>query len=318
MGGPARPTARLTPRREPGFGVPPRASAARAGTSTAAPPWQRARRSARRWAASGVLCGALGALVAFAPASWLAAALAARTGQRLLLTDARGTVWNGSAVAVLSGGADSRSAALLPGRVHWRLAPSGRALELRVLQPCCMADAALLQLRPGLDFGLNRLSLQLLPGRGSADHSLGEWPAAWLAGLGAPWNSLRLGGTLRLSSPGLTLHIAAGRWALAGQAELRLSDMASPLTSLDRLGSYLVRLDAGDDSAGGAGGDGTPTFALSTLDGALQLDGNGQWTGSHWRFRGQARAAPGAEAELDNLLNFLGRRQGALSLISIG
>ncbi len=65
-------------------------------------------------------------------------------------------------------------------------------------------------------------------------------------------------------------------------------------------------------------GDGTPTFELSTLDGSLLLDGNGQWTGSHWRFRGQARAAPGAEAELDNLLNFFGRRQGALSVISIG
>ena len=271
-----------------------------------------AQRVARRWAAAGLLCGALGALLAFAPATWLAAALAARTGQRLLLTDARGTVWHGDAVAVLGGGADSGSAAALPGRVHWRVLPRGLSLELRVHQPCCMADAALLQLRAGLG---SRLSLQLLPGSGSADDSLGEWPAAWLAGLGAPWNSLRLGGTLRLSSPGLTLHVAAGRWTLAGHAELRLSDIASPLTSLDRLGSYLVQLDAGQDTADG---DGTPVFVLSTLDGALQLEGRGQWTGSHWRFRGQAHAAPGAEAELDNLLNFFGRRQGALSLISIG
>jgi general secretion pathway protein N len=57
---------------------------------------------------------------------------------------------------------------------------------------------------------------------------------------------------------------------------------------------------------------------LSTLAGELLLSGSGQWTGSQWRFRGEARAAPGAEGELDNLLNFLGRRQGALSAISIG
>jgi general secretion pathway protein N len=146
----ARGEARPAARREPGFGTRPGAQrgdrAARAG-SAAAPPWQRARRAARRWALAGLLCGALGALVTFAPARWLAAALAAHTGQRLLLADARGTVWNGNAVAVLSGGADSRSATLLPGRVHWQLAPRGLALELRVSQPCCMADAARLQLR---------------------------------------------------------------------------------------------------------------------------------------------------------------------------
>jgi len=91
--------------------------------------------------------------------------------------------------------------------------------------------------------------------------------------------------------------------------KLRLDGGDPQPTTLGRLGSYRLRLDA-------AGG--TPAFTLSTLDGALQLDGSGQWSGSQLRFRGQARAAPGAEGELDNLLNFFGRRQGALSLISIG
>lgn len=292
-------------RRQAPFG----AHATPRGTAAAPPPqWRHARRASAHWAASGLIAGALLALLAFAPATWLAAALAAQTGQRLLLSDARGTVWNGDALAVLGGGADSRSAALLPGRVHWRIALHGLGLQLRLFQPCCMTGPALLRLQPGL----RRLSLQLAPGGGAGSHSLGEWPAAWLAGLGAPWNTLRLAGTLQLRSPGLQLEIADGRWSVAGQAELKLAHMASPLTSLPRLGSYLVRLDA-DASAGG-----TPQFVLSTLDGALQLDGRGQWTGSHWRFRGQARAAPGAESELDNLLNFFGRRQGALSLISIG
>jgi len=36
------------------------------------------------------------------------------------------------------------------------------------------------------------------------------------------------------------------------------------------------------------------------------------------RFRGTAKAAPGAEDALNNLLNIIGRRNGALSAISIG
>jgi general secretion pathway protein N len=264
--------------------------------------WERTRKTVARWGWAGLGCGALVALVVFAPATWLANAVAAGTQQRLLLADARGTVWKGSAVPVLTGGADSRSAALLPGRTEWRIGLRGLALELRVRQPCCINDQLVLLLRPGL----GRLSVQLLPGSGQ----IGEWPAAWIAGLGAPWNTLRLGGTLRLQSSGLTLDTAAGRWALTGQAELELNNVESPLTTLERLGSYRLQLNGVDGRP--------PAFTLSTLEGELQLTGNGQWTGSQLRFRGEARAAPGAEEDLNNVLNFFGRRQGALSLISIG
>jgi general secretion pathway protein N len=264
--------------------------------------WERTRSAVARWGWAGLVFGIVVALIAFAPATWLAAAVATRTQQKLLLTDARGTFWSGSAVPVLSGGADSRSATLLPGRLSWQIGLRGLALELRLRQPCCIHDELVLRLRPGW----GRLSAQLPEGSGP----LGEWPAAWLAGLGAPWNTLQLGGSLRLSSPGLQFDWAAGRWTVVGQADLELIDLATPLTTLDRLGSYRVHLE------GSAGQP--PSFTLSTLDGDLQIQGSGQWTGSQLRFRGEARAAPGAEGELDNLLNFFGRRQGALSLISIG
>ncbi len=229
--------------------------------------------------------------------------MATRTQHKLLLSDARGTVWNGSAVPVLSAGPDSRSATMLPGRTSWKIGLRGLALELRVRQPCCINDEVVLLLRPGL----GRLSVQLMPGSGP----LGEWPAAWLAGLGAPWNTLQLGGTLRLSSNGLSVDTAAGRWNMVGQAELHLSNVASRLAKFERLGSYRLHLAA-------TGTDSPPVLTLTTLDGALLLSGTGQWTGSQFRFRGEARAAAGAEGELDNLLNFFGRRQGALSIISIG
>jgi general secretion pathway protein N len=249
--------------------------------------WERTRKAVARWGWAGLVCGAVVALVAFAPAAWLAEAVATQTRQRLLLTDARGTIWSGSAVPVLTGGPGSR----------------GMALELRVRQSCCIDDQLLLRWRPSL----GKQVVQLMPGSGH----VGEWPAAWLAGLGAPWNSMQLGGTLRLSSPGAGMEVAAGRLRFTGQASLELIDVSSSLSMLDRLGSYRVQFDAAADGAG-------PAIALSTLDGALRLDGKGQWTGTQLRFRGEARAAPGFEGALDNLLNIFGRRQGALSLISIG
>ena len=84
-----------------------------------------------RWALGGALAGALLALAAFPPAAWLAGQLADATARRLLLADARGTVWNGHAVLVLTGGVDSRDAAALPGRLHWRLTWHGGAPALR-------------------------------------------------------------------------------------------------------------------------------------------------------------------------------------------
>jgi general secretion pathway protein N len=60
------------------------------------------------------------------------------------------------------------------------------------------------------------------------------------------------------------------------------------------------------------------TLRLETLEGSLQLSGTGQWVGQRLRFRGEASAAPEREEALANLLNIIGRRSGARSLISIG
>jgi general secretion pathway protein N len=152
------------------------------------------------------------------------------------------------------------------------------------------------------------MRLELPPSPGA----IGQWPAAWLVGLGTPWNTLQPSGSLRLSSSGLTLERVQGRWLFSGQAELELAAMASRVCTLDVLGSYRLALH-GDAARGVAA-----TVQLSTTEGALQLGGSGQWSASKLRFTGQASAAPGAEAALSNLLNIIGRRQGALSLISIG
>jgi general secretion pathway protein N len=267
--------------------------------------WQHARRAANRWSTGGLLLGALFGLLAFAPAAWLASAVASGTGERLLLTDARGTLWSGSAQPVLTGGPGSRDATALPDRLHWRLGLSGLAGELRLRQACCLRGEVRVRVAPGW----GRSVVQVIPAESS---TIGQWPAALLAGLGTPWNTLQLGGTLRLTATALVIESVQGRMRFSGDAALDIAQASSRVSTLETLGSYRMTLH-GDAASGDAS-----TLNLVTLDGALRLSGSGQWTAAGVRFRGEAQAAQGSEAALDNLLNIIGRRQGARSVISIG
>lgn len=285
------------------------------------------------WALAGVVLGTTLALWRFAPAAWVASAVASASNGQVQLADARGTVWRGSAVMVLSGGSGSQNAAALPGRLLWRLHWRGGEFELRAWQACCLVDELRLRIVPGI----GRTTLHLQPTTtmvsgpsgvptapaATSTAPIAHWPAQWLVGLGAPWNTLQLGGVVRLASPGLTVESAQGRLSFTGRAELQIEGLSSRLSTLDTLGDYRLAID-GQPQAGGSA-----LLTLSTLRGPLQLSGSGQWgagaaqgggssASSGLRFRGEARAAPGAEGALNNLLNVIGRRQGAISLLSIG
>ena len=266
--------------------------------------WAEARGAAVRWAIAGTLFGVLAGFVLFAPAAWLASAVASATNQRLILSDARGTVWSGSAVPVLTGGAESRDAAFLPGRLEWTLSPRLYGFQVQARQDCCVNGAMLIEVRPGF----NRLRARVLPAPGP----VGQWPSAWLGGLGTPWNTLQLGGTIRLASPGVTIESVEGRWRLDGRVDLEFDNVSSRLTTLETLGSYKVSL------SGGGGANTATLLSVSTLDGPLQLTGSGTWGPGGVKFRGEARSAAVDEAALSNLLNIIGRRDGARSIISIG
>ena len=267
--------------------------------------WDVERGAAVRWAIAGALFGILAGLVVFAPAAWLAKAVASASDQRLLLSDARGTIWSGSAVPILTGGADSRDASYLPGRLQWTLSPRFYGVELAARQDCCINGTMIVQIRPGL----GRIKAALVP---AAAGAIGQWPSAWLGGLGTPWNTLQLGGTARIATPGFTLEQVEGRWRLDGRVDLELEGVSSRLTTLDTLGSYRVSL------TGGSGANSAMLLSLSTLDGPLQLTGSGTWGPGGVKFRGEARSATVDEAALSNLLNIIGRRDGARSIISIG
>ncbi|HEY4081464.1 MAG TPA: type II secretion system protein N [Burkholderiaceae bacterium] len=252
---------------------------------------------ARRWAVLGAGLGGLLALIAFAPASWLADRVATASNQHLLLSDARGSIWNGSAVVVLTGGADSRDATALPGRLQWNLHWQGLSILLAARQDCCINGELQLRLTPGW----RKLDMALL----DKPDWLVRWPAGLLAGLGTPWNTLQLDGSARMLAHDLRISWNAQGWQQTGEVDLDLLNLSSRVSPIAPLGNYRFRLNGGQ-------------LLLTTLDGALQLQGHGQLSAAGASFRGEASAAPGREAALDNLLNIMGQRHGARSIISLG
>ena len=115
-------------------------------------------------------------------------------------------------------------------------------------------------------------------------------------------------GQIQLQTTALQWTYQAGQEQLQGQAELQLQQLATRLSTLRPLGSYRVRVQGGE----------AITLTLDTLEGSLQLQGSGQLQNGRVRFNGEASAAPDAEAALSNLLNILGQRQGAKSILKMG
>jgi len=249
------------------------------------------------WALAGALLGVLSAMLFFAPAAWLAAAVNAAGLGRVVLSDSTGTVWSGSARLTLTGGAGSRDAVRLPGRVQWALAPGWGKLHIALRADCCTPEPIRLVLAPKWQ----GWHLQALPHQSS-------WPASLLAGLGTPWNTLQTEGNLVVNTPGFAVTASLDRWTLQGSVQLQALDLQSRLSTLRPLGSYQLRLTGGAQ----------PGLALSTLRGSLQLSGQGSWTAGRLRFEGEASATPDHAQELSNLLNIMGRRVGARSIITLG
>ena len=253
------------------------------------------------WALAGVGLGLVVGSLVFAPARWLGSWVQQSSNGQLQLQEAHGTVWTGSARLLLTGGAGSQDQATLPGRLQWQLRPAltggaaGLVLQLRA--DCCLLQPWTWRLSPHWGGGQVVLS-----------DSVSQWPAQWLSGLGTPWNTIAAQGQLALSTQALTLNWSAGRLQLAGRAQLDALELSSRLSTLRPMGSYRLTL------SGGA----TPGLQLVTLKGALQLSGQGQWVGNRLRFVGEASAAPESLAALSNLLNIIGRRDGARSIIKVG
>lgn len=252
------------------------------------------------WAASGAVLGLALALLLFLPARWVAQSVQRVSFGQVLLHDARGTLWNGSARLILAGGVGSDAAASLPGRLSWRLRPameSGLGLAWQLGADCCLPQP-----------WHGALVWHWAGARLRVSDGASQWPALLLTGLGTPWNTIAAQGQLNLSTHGLVLTWVAGRVQIAGSAQLDALDMSSRLSTLRPMGSYRLSVQGGS----------VPVLQLTTLDGALKLKGQGQWVGGRLRFTGEAAAAPESQEVLANLLAIIGRREGARSIIKLG
>ncbi len=243
-----------------------------------------------RWRliALGLAAYALG-LIAMAPATLIDARLAQASAGGLRLAEARGTLWSGTGQIEIR---DANRSSGIAKNIAWRIRPA------YLLRGTLRYEVTLDQAAKHFPVAISLSRIEVT----DADINL---PAAAL-GLAAP----------KLAPLGLTgdmlLHIARlafGRGSVQGNATLRWRDAGSAFTRISPLGDYELRLE----------GDGTAVRAtLRTLQGPLQLDGQGSWaSGRNPVFRGSARVAPAQQQQLAPLLRMIAvdRGQGRFDLI---
>ena len=252
-----------------------------------------------RFSTWGMALGLLLAVVLHAPAQWLASGVNAASRGHVQLRDAQGTVWRGDAQWVLTSGPGGQDALALPQRLHWQLRPHWNGLQLTLNAACCTPQPVLLQLQPVW------LGLQV-----SLVSPRSVWPAQWLSGLGAPWNTLALDGVLQLQSQELrwTWRSQQPQAVLEGSAQLQLQGLSSGLSTVKPLGSYSLRLQGGPQ----------PSVVLATTEGQLLMQGRGAFGARGFSFEGEARANTGHETALANLLGVLGQRLGNRTVLRWG
>jgi general secretion pathway protein N len=248
------------------------------------------------WCIAGIVTVLMTVLV-FCPASWMALLLEKQTAGKLTLGDPQGSLWHGSAFVGGAAGNNEPVTPLLPGRFSWTLSPLllvGR-VHLRLDNPAALANPV--ELTGGLR------EWQVTP-------SAVTLPAERLAGLGAPLNTLQPSGVMQLAWGPLLLARTEARVDLTGKLRLELQDMASRMSPVAPLGSYLVKMDWEGNHAG---------VLLTTTRGALVLNGTGAIRQNRLQFSGTAEAAAGSEEKLANLLNLLGQRRqiGAKNVIAL-
>jgi general secretion pathway protein N len=248
-------------------------------------------------------------VVVAAPANWLALYVARETHGVLLLADAQGTVWSGSAVLAVgslrddatpptdagSAGATSERLAL-PGRVNWALEWGGALAPVLHLTH----DGVLLQ----------PVAVRHVDHGWSVDAGGAVLPAAMLRLAGAPLNTLMPDGRCELRWN--ALHVDADGAPL-GEGTLRIGGLALALSPVRPLGDYLATWSV--DARG-------LTWQIATERGPLALEGNGAIAGSRSQVRVVARpaadASPAVAAQLGPLLDMIGRHGSAEAVIQMG
>ncbi len=255
-----------------------------------------------RW--TGLVAVALAAIVLMilllAPAQWLAAATRSATQGRLDLAEASGTFWSGQATLVVASGSDpGATRASLPEPLSWHLSPWQLLIgtvDLTLSHPSALAQPLSIRVSPGGEVRVSATTLRV--------------PASLLTGLGAPFNTIRPGGTIAITWDGLQL--GAGRLNGAISAEWQFA--SSSLSPVSPFGHYRMQTNGVFPGA---------QLTLQTISGPLELTGSGTIPeGGRLRFEGRAQPLagtdPAVKAQLTGLISLLGRRDGEAAILRFG
>jgi general secretion pathway protein N len=238
-----------------------------------------------------------------APAKWVTQAVRQASGGRVQPQEVHGLWWRGQMRVALADPSNERTQpTLLPGTLSWRLAggtffPPSPVLELTA--PAMASSPIPITLTPQ---GLSGIKV-------AAPAWKAQLPLSVLEGLGAPWNTLGLAGLLYWQHEELLIESTTSATNFRGNGKLVASELQSSLSPLKPLGSY--RLQWQGEPSGGL------RFSLSSDQGPLLLEGNGQLLNGKARFDGTAQAAPGSEGALSSLLAVIGRREAGSAVTRI-
>ena len=221
-------------------------------------------------------------LIATAPATLIDAGLGQASAGRLRLAEARGTLWSGTGQIEIR---DANRNSGIAKSMTWRIRPAYLLLGK-------------LRYEVALDHAAQHFPVTISPSRievADADINL---PAEAL-GLGvAKLAPLGLTGDMLLR----VARLAFRRGSVQGNATLQWRGAGSAYTRISPLGDYELRLE----------GNGTAVLAsLRTLQGPLQLDGQGSWaSGRNPVFQGNARVPPQQMQQLAPLLRMIAIDRG--------
>jgi general secretion pathway protein N len=221
-------------------------------------------------------------LVFTTPASFLAARARAAAPGQVEMSEAKGSLWSGSARARIA----APGGHLIFDRIEWRFLPE-RLMGGRLAFDLKAAGHGLVG-RGQLARGFTRWEVRDLTATGEVESLIP------LAPLAATW---RPEGTLAISTPAMEWDDKEARGTL--RAEWK--DAAVSLSQVRPLGSY--RLDAQADG-------GPAKLTIATMDGALRIAGQGTFTPpSKLTISGDARAEGAQARALDPLLDLMGPRR---------
>ncbi len=216
-----------------------------------------------------------------APASIAGWAVGRVSQGKIVLEGARDSLWEGRADSILVS-IDSQSQRFT--RLAWTL--NARSLLRGEFSVALTLDDPLAR---------GQVTLGWRPGSVRMSAAALEVACVTLAPYAPVLEIANLRGKILLRADNLVL---AHDNKVTGAADIEWKDAGSGLSSVALLGSYRAKVQ----------GDGSKAqLTVATQEGALQVAGSGSWareTGV--RFEGTARAAPGREADLRDLLRLMG------------